>query len=84
MTKYYNGIKEPVPLSTCIIGDFYAIREDDDWHRVQCIDFVSDTGLATVYFIDEGCEAQCKCDVLQPLEKKFCILPAQVFDHVDL
>ncbi|XP_025155538.1 tudor domain-containing protein 7 isoform X2 [Harpegnathos saltator] len=77
MTEYYNQIKEPVTTSTYIPGDFYAIFEDDYWHRVQCIDFEPESKLATVHFIDEGCVDQYKCDMLQPLEKKFCTLSAQ-------
>ncbi|XP_014473418.1 PREDICTED: tudor domain-containing protein 7 isoform X2 [Dinoponera quadriceps] len=77
MAEYYRQMKESVPTSTCAIGDFYAIFEDEDWHRVQCIDFEPNDGLATVHFIDEGYEDQYKCDVLLPLDKKFCVLPAQ-------
>ncbi|XP_032664575.1 tudor domain-containing protein 7-like [Odontomachus brunneus] len=77
MTEHYNKIKQPASTSTCVRGDFYAILEDDYWHRVQCIDYEPDTRLATVHFIDDGYEDQYKCDVLQPLEKKFCLLPAQ-------
>jgi len=79
MTKYYNEVKKSaVTTMGCIIGDFYAILEEDYWHRVQCIDIDSDTGIATVFFIDEGYEEQYKPDALCPLDKKFCTLPAQV------
>ncbi|KAH0955716.1 hypothetical protein HN011_002636 [Eciton burchellii] len=78
MTKYYNKIKKSaMPTMGCIIGDFYAILEEDYWHRVQCIDVDSDTGIATVFFIDEGYEEQYKPDALYSLDKKFCTLPAQ-------
>lgn len=78
LDEYFDKIKQNVPTSTCVPGDFYAILEDDYWHRVQCIDYESDTQLATVHFIDEGYEGQYKCDMLQPLEKKFCVLSSQV------
>ncbi|EZA47760.1 tudor domain-containing protein 7A [Ooceraea biroi] len=77
MTRHYNEIKKPATTTTCVIGDFYAILEDDYWHRVQCIDIDSDTEVATVFFIDEGYEGQYKPDVLHPLDKRFCTLSAQ-------
>lgn len=78
MTKHYDK-KKPSMLSTeCVIGDFYAIFEENYWRRVQCIDFDFETGLATVFFIDEGYDEQYKPDMLHPLDKKFCSLPAQV------
>lgn len=74
MVEYYDQIKEPV--SECIIGYFYVVFEDNRWHRVQCIDI--DTENVVVLFIDIGFEEEYKCDVLYPLEKKFCKLPPQV------
>ncbi|XP_070158766.1 tudor domain-containing protein 7 [Polyergus mexicanus] len=78
MTKHYDK-KKPIsiPLVECIVGDFYAVLEDNNWHRVQCIDFDFETGLATVFFIDEGYDEQYKLDALHPLDKKFCKLSAQ-------
>ncbi|XP_011268042.1 tudor domain-containing protein 7 [Camponotus floridanus] len=78
MTKHYDKKKPTSMLSTeCVIGDFYAIFEENYWRRVQCIDFDFETGLATVFFIDEGYDEQYKPDMLHPLDKKFCSLPAQ-------
>lgn len=78
MTKHYDQ-KEPVaiPSAECIVGDFYAILEENYWRRVQCTDFDFETGFATVSFIDEGYDEQYKPDVLHPLDKKFCRLSAQ-------
>lgn len=77
MAKHYNDMEKPT-MTGCVIGDFYAILEDDYWHRVRCIDIDSDTGSATIFFIDEGYEEQCKPDLLYSLDKRFCTLPAQV------
>lgn len=80
MTKHYDKKKPTSMLSAeCVdVGDFYAIFEENNWRRVQCIDFDFETGLATVFFIDEGYDEQYKPDFLHPLDKKFCSLPAQV------
>lgn len=79
MTKHYDKKKSvSIPSTECIVGDFYAVLEDNYWHRVQCIDFDFETGLATVFFIDEGYDEQYKSDVLHPLDKKFCMLSVQV------
>ncbi|KMQ98076.1 tudor domain-containing protein 7 [Lasius niger] len=78
MTKHYDKKKSvSIPSAECIVGDFYAVLEDNYWHRVQCIDFDFETGLATVFFIDEGYDEQYKSDVLHPLDKKFCMLSVQ-------
>lgn len=82
MMKYYSEKKEA--SAGCIIGHFYTVQEDDYWHRVQCIESDSETGLVTVFFIDEGYEEQYKSNLLHPLEKKFCILPAQVTNHYSI
>lgn len=80
MAEYYNQTKESgsTAVKSAVIGDFYVVLEDNNWHRVQCIDFESNIGIATVHFIDEGYEDQYKHDMLHPLEKRFCALPAQV------
>lgn len=79
MTKHYDKKKPTSILSTeYVIGDFYVVFEENYWRRVQCIDFDFETGLATVFFIDEGYDEQYKPDLLHPLDKKFCNLPAQV------
>lgn len=78
MTKHYNQINKPISPVACVRGDFYAVLEENYWHRVQCTDFNDETGIATVFFIDEGYEEQYKPDVLHPLDKKFCVLPCQV------
>ncbi|XP_020295930.1 tudor domain-containing protein 7 isoform X2 [Pseudomyrmex gracilis] len=75
MRKYYNKVKEGV--SECVVGDFYALLEDDSWHRVQCINFDSETEMAEVRFIDVGYEEVYKSNLLYPLEKEFCALPIQ-------
>lgn len=65
-------------VSKCVVGDFYALLEDDSWHRVQCIDFDSETEMAEVRFIDVGYEEFYKFNLLYPLDKEFCVLPIQV------
>ncbi|KAL6449346.1 hypothetical protein ACFW04_000747 [Cataglyphis niger] len=78
MTNHYDKKKSvSIPSVKCIVGDFYAVLEDNYWHRVQCIDFDFETGLATVFFIDEGYDEQYKPDALHFLDKKFCKLSAQ-------
>ncbi|XP_072742893.1 tudor domain-containing protein 7 [Anoplolepis gracilipes] len=78
MTRYYDKKKSiSIPSTECVVGDFYAVLEENYWRRVQCIDFDFETGLATVFFIDEGYDEQYKPDVLHPLDKKFCKLSAQ-------
>lgn len=78
MTSHYDQMTKPVSPTTCVqFGDFYAVLEENYWHRVQCIDFNNETGIATVFFVDEGYEEQYKADVLYPLDKRFCILPCQ-------
>jgi len=84
MTRHYDQINKPTSSGTCVLGDFYAVLEENYWHRVQCIDFNNETEIATVFFIDEGYEEQYKADVLHPLDKKFCILPCQVTYLFDL
>lgn len=78
MTKHYNEINKFVSPVACVLNNFYTVFEENYWHRVQCIDFNDETGIATVFFIDEGYEEQYKSDVLYPLDKKFCVLPSQV------
>lgn len=78
MAQYYNAIQrsvKPIPIE---IGNYYVIFEDDSWHRVCCVDYKSITGMATVLFIDHGDEDTFHHSKLQILDKKFCLLPAQV------
>ncbi|XP_036140516.1 tudor domain-containing protein 7 isoform X2 [Monomorium pharaonis] len=77
MMRYYDQMNERISPVTCVRNNFYAVLEENYWHRVQCIDFNDETGIATVFFIDEGIVEQYKLDVLHPLDKKFCILPCQ-------
>lgn len=77
MMRHYDQISERISPAACV-HDFYAVLEENYWHRVQCIDFNDETGIATVFFIDEGIVEQYKLDVLHPLDRKFCILPCQV------
>lgn len=83
MTKHYNQINKSVSPVACVLNNFYAVLEENYWHRVQCIDFNNETGIATVFFIDEGYEEQYKSDDLHSLDKKFCILPRQVTHLVE-
>lgn len=75
MLEYYNF--NQASAKTVEIGKYYAIFEDDYWHRVRCEEFDSSTGLATVLFIDHGDEVQRPFSDLRILDKKFCSLPAQ-------
>ncbi|XP_011630819.1 tudor domain-containing protein 7 [Pogonomyrmex barbatus] len=76
MTRHYNQINKSTSV-TCVIGDFYAVLDEYHWRRVKCIDFDTETGIATVFFIDEGYDGEYKSDVLHPLDKKFCNLKSQ-------
>ncbi|XP_071572100.1 tudor domain-containing protein 7 [Temnothorax nylanderi] len=78
MTRHYNQeVNEPISPVACVVDVFYAVFEDNYWHRVECTDFNDETGIATVFFIDEGYEEHYKPEVLHPLDKKFCVLPRQ-------
>lgn len=77
MTRHYDQLNEPISPVACVVDDFYAVFEENYWHRVQCTDFNDETGIATVFFVDEGYEEHYKPDVLHPLDKKFCVLPCQ-------
>ncbi|XP_043254220.1 tudor domain-containing protein 7-like [Colletes gigas] len=75
MAQHYNGIHKSVkPIE---IGSYYAVSEDDSWHRVRCLEYDSVTGLATVLFIDHGDEDSIHYSKLHVLDRKFCVLPAQ-------
>ncbi|KAL0103402.1 hypothetical protein PUN28_017578 [Cardiocondyla obscurior] len=77
MTSHYYQINKSAPLEACVVDDFYAVFENDYWHRVQCTEFNNETKIATVFFIDEGYEGDYQSNVLYPLDKKFCSLPCQ-------
>lgn len=76
MAQYYSKTQHPVKQVE--IGSYYAVFEDDSWHRVRCIGYDVATGMATVSFIDHGDEDSFHCNRLQILDKQFCMLPAQV------
>ncbi|XP_015587926.1 tudor domain-containing protein 7 [Cephus cinctus] len=59
------------------VDNYYAIFEDESWHRVQCLEYDDQTGEATVLFIDLGDEDTFHYTKLFPLDKRFCTLPAQ-------
>ncbi|XP_043486292.1 tudor domain-containing protein 7 isoform X2 [Polistes fuscatus] len=75
MMEYYSRSQSPV--KSVEIGDYYAIFEDDSWHRVRCEEFDNTTGVVTVLFIDHGDEVKRSLSDLRILDKKFCSLPAQ-------
>ncbi|KAK2584964.1 hypothetical protein KPH14_002552 [Odynerus spinipes] len=75
MLEYYN--RNQPSVKTVETGNYYAIFEDECWHRVRCEELDSNTGVATVLFIDHGDEGQRSCSDLRVLDKKFCSLPAQ-------
>ncbi|KYM99296.1 PREDICTED: tudor domain-containing protein 7 isoform X2 [Cyphomyrmex costatus] len=77
MTSYYDKISKSTSSAACVPGDFYAVLEENYWHRVQCTDYNNETGIATVFFIDEGYVEQYKSDVLHPLDKRFNSLSFQ-------
>ena len=83
MTSYYDKINKPISSVTCVPGDFYAVLEENYWHRVECTDYDNETGIATVFFIDQGYAEQYKSDVLHPLDKRFNTLPFQVTQLFD-
>ncbi|XP_014606182.1 PREDICTED: tudor domain-containing protein 7-like isoform X5 [Polistes canadensis] len=75
MMEYYGRSQSSVKLVE--IGGYYAIFEDDSWHRVRCEEFDNTTGVVTVLFIDHGDEVKRSLRDLRILDKKFCSLPAQ-------
>ncbi|XP_018370811.1 PREDICTED: tudor domain-containing protein 7 [Trachymyrmex cornetzi] len=77
MTSYYDKINKPISSVACVPGDFYAVLEESYWHRVECTDYDNETGIATVFFIDQGYVEQYKSGLLHPLDKRFNILPFQ-------
>ncbi|XP_015187922.1 PREDICTED: tudor domain-containing protein 7B-like [Polistes dominula] len=76
MMEYYGRSQSPV--KSVEIGGYYAIFEDDSWHRVRCEEVDSITaGLVTVSFIDHGDVVKRSLSDLYILDKMFCSLPAQ-------
>lgn len=75
MMEYYGRSQSPV--KSVEIGNYYAILEDDSWHRVRCEEFDNTAGSVTVLFIDHGDEVKRSLSDLRILDKKFCSLPAQ-------
>ncbi|XP_076247225.1 tudor domain-containing protein 7 tapas isoform X2 [Calliopsis andreniformis] len=75
MAQYYSKIQQPVKQVE--IGNYYVVLEDESWHRVRCIAYNPETGMATVSFIDHGDEDTFHYSRLQILDKQFCVLPAQ-------
>ncbi|KAI4484094.1 hypothetical protein M0804_007550 [Polistes exclamans] len=75
MMEYYGRSQSSV--KSVEIGGYYAIFEDDSWHRVRCEEFDNTTGVVTVLFIDHGDEVKRSLRDLRILDKKFCSLPAQ-------
>lgn len=80
MMEHYD--RSQPSMKSVEIGGYYAIFEDDCWHRIRCEEFDSVTGMVTVLFIDHGDEDQRPLSDLRILDKKFCSLSAQViFQH---
>lgn len=78
MSKHYGNIQQSLKAPLIEIGNYYVVFEDESWHRVRCVDFNNTTGMVTVSFIDHGDEDIYHYSRLQVLDKKFCVLPAQV------
>ncbi|XP_054015092.1 tudor domain-containing protein 7-like [Hylaeus anthracinus] len=76
MAQYYNGVR-PIKQSLIEVGNYYVVFQGESWHRVHCIDYNISTGNATVLFIDYGAEDTIHYSKLLPLDKRFCVLPAQ-------
>ncbi|OAD62297.1 Tudor domain-containing protein 7 [Eufriesea mexicana] len=78
MSQYYSKIQQPVKSQAIETGNYYAVFEDESWHRVRCVDYNVTNGMVTVSFIDHGDEDTFHHNRLQILDKKFCVLPAQI------
>lgn len=78
MAKHYSNIQQHVKPLAIEVGNFYVVFEGESWHRVRCVDYNSVDGIVTVSFIDHGDEDVFHQSKLQMLDKKFCVLPAQV------
>ncbi|KAG7205807.1 hypothetical protein KM043_007752 [Ampulex compressa] len=76
MTQYYGTDQALRPL-TAIVGNLYAVLEDDCWHRVRCTGYDTSTGVANVLFIDHGDEDCYPQNKLWTLDKRFTALPPQ-------
>lgn len=78
MARYYNKIQQPIKSSAIENGNYYVVFEDEAYHRVRCIDYDARNGMVSVSFIDHGDEDTFHRSRLQELDKRFCVLPAQV------
>ncbi|XP_012284701.1 tudor domain-containing protein 7A [Orussus abietinus] len=79
MEQYYAPLERSTVTSAVDVGSYYAVFQDDSWHRVECVEFDAASGKAAVFFIDHGDDDVFHCSKLYPLEKQFCLLPAQAF-----
>lgn len=78
MSQHYSKIQQSIKPLIIETGNYYVIFEDESWHRVRCVDYNVANGMVTVSFIDYGDEDTFHYSKLQILDKKFCVLPAQV------
>nr|CAD7446464.1 unnamed protein product [Timema bartmani] len=59
-----------------IVGNYYAIKLDDCWHRV-CVQEIQEQQEGRLFFIDQGDEEWHPLSSLCHLEPKFAQIPAQ-------
>lgn len=78
MEAHYRSVASSSSSGLVEAGKYYAVQEQDSWHRVHCLEFNKATGIAIVFFIDHGDEGTFHCRQLYPLERRFCYLSAQV------
>ncbi|XP_017881985.1 tudor domain-containing protein 7A-like [Ceratina calcarata] len=77
MSQCYSKVQQPTKPQAIKTGNYYAVYVDDSWHRVRCVDFDATTGDTIVSFIDHGDEDVYHYSKLYPLDKKYCVFPAQ-------
>ncbi|GLG96355.1 Tdrd7 [Gryllus bimaculatus] len=63
------------------VGNYYAIKLDDCWHRVEFVEMQGGDN-AVVFFLDHGDEDAVPLTMLHVLEPKYAKLPAQAIQVV--
>lgn len=80
MNEFYAKDFESTKAKSIEAGSHYAIYENDKdhWSRVRCLNRDPETEEVTVFFIDDGDDEICDCNLFHDLDKQFCELPGQV------
>lgn len=77
ISQYYSKVQQTTKPQAIKPGNYYAVYMDECWYRVRCVEFDATTGDVIASFIDYGDEDVFHYSKLYPLDKKFCVFPAQ-------